>query len=36
MIFYIYLIRMELIISISQISILTGHNIYQSQRDYFN
>ena len=25
---------MELIISISQISILTGHNIYQSQRDY--
>mgnify|MGYP001343927989 CR=1 FL=1 len=25
---------MEFVISISQISILTGHNIYQSQRDY--
>ena len=25
---------MELVITISQISILTGHNIYQSQRDY--
>lgn len=25
---------MELVINISQISILTGHNVYQSQRDY--